>query len=969
MKKDKINSIEDIDSLIGLVDQLINKLGITDVERKSKYVLKGIEASPLKERKTYFILTISELNGKVSLIQNEVETIKKDADQIYIITSHHKLSNYFQNWIYKETEFANLEFWSSNNLIKLIDVYLPDFWGHGDAFIQAYENGFIEKIEKDKELKKLLKLDDKYDKHLNIFIEPKIYVFTEDKETKRRVKKKISTDSLLKRENHILSGEAGTGKSTLLKEIGKKIIEKNKNSPKKTIPILITSGALAQNNFDIKRVIKLELVHSFSKFGVEKVLDDYYIILLIDSIDEFEENIRIKLLETLDEIGKKQNFNYILCTRNYESLIAKVQLCDHQNPFLVNFDLKQVKKYLDDFFRFDLSKSDKLWCILTENNTLEKIPITPLAISLISILYEDKGYEVPATITDVYDNFSLFLLGRLSMSSRLDFLNINIKKRLISSYALDIIKSENRLKKKEEDFIKYIIDFFERKSITIDEELVPELLKSLTDGTGVLFIDENKNVAFKHDHFMEYYASVEIFDHHRETHEKELIERFRDFNWQNTAVFYVGRTKDMPYFVKKLIDQVKTYKYLNDCLLGVSGIGYVLQSAWMTDAKIRKDGIKAALDLLIRANLKVKELAASKFPYFQKVTIPDVALMNLIWFYKHYNSIALKDSLILAFDDLYNDFEEVHNGQFRSDSSTMLYKLFCIAATLDTGRNALPEKLETLFDVPQILTNPLFVLLFDAGLKVLETENENVLKKRFKINRRVEKYIKGIKFYLETPSEDLIFTSFDSITPVKHIEIFTEGKSDAVILNHAYSALTNGREPNWKVLSCETSLKSKSGGANALAKLLVKFSNSIETEYDLKKTIIGVFDNDSKGCQEFNGLDSDFVEQDSRIKKHKKLNIFAIKLPIPPEEEYNSYHQDKQSFRFFEIEHYFPLVYLKEKNMVKETSIPNVFEIKDKKSDFSNVIKEETDANLFRNFRILFDEINKILGQEENYIE
>jgi hypothetical protein len=969
MKKNALESIEDIDSLIGLISQILEKLGLTDVERKADNVLVAKEISPLKQRMTFFIVTLSELNGKTPSIKKIVNSLKSEGDQVYIVTSNKKLSNYFKEWIVKETGLINIDFWNRDDLINLIDKYLNEFWNHGDSFIQSYENIFIEKLDNDKELKKLLKLEDKYDKLLNVFVEPKIFVFTEDRETKKPVKKKINLDNLLNQDNFILSGEAGTGKSTILKEIGKRIIDKNRNIDKKVIPILINSSTLIQYDFDINKVIEVELGNSFSEFGLEKIFEEYHITLLVDSIDEFEQNNQTILLNDLNEIRKDNNFNFILCTRNYESLVSGCDMCEHKNPFLVNFDLKQVKKFLDNFFRFDLSKSDKLWEILEENKTLDRIPITPLTISLISILYEDKGYEIPATITDVYDNFSLFLLGRLNVSSRLDFLNINIKKRLLSNYALEIIQSKNRAKKKVKDFISYIISFFEKKSISIDQDLVPELLKSLTDGTGVLFVDENDYVIFKHDHFMEYYASIEIFDHHRESHEATLISRFNDFNWQNTAIFYAGRTKDMPQFITKLIKHIKSYQLLNDCLLGVSGMGYILQSLWLTDSIVRKEGVKIALELLIKADLEVKKLAASKFPFFQKIKNPDIAIMNLVWFYKHFNSIALKDPLNLAFDDIYSQLKEISNSQFKSDYTTLLYQLFCISATLDTGRNADAQKLKILFEEENILTIPLFVLLFDIGLEVLETENRIDLKADFKLKNRIKKYIKGIRFYLDTPSENLRFTSLESIIPLKNVEIYTEGKSDAMIIDHTFSILTNNKEKSWKISSCEKSLKKSSGGANQLAKLLVEFSKKIEIDYDKEKIVIGIFDNDSKGCQEFNGLKEDFIFIDNRTRKHKEHNIYAIKLPIPPNEEYNVYHQGKQNFRFFEIEHYFPIEYLKEKNMVKSISIPGIYEIKDKKSNFSETVIKENNPALFKNFTTLFREIDKITKNEINYIE
>ena len=289
MKIEKIESINDIDSLVGLISQILGKLGLTKIERTADNILVAKEVSPLKERTTHFILTLSELNGKTPSILGFVNKIKGESDNIYVVTSNRKLSEYFKEWLLKESEFINLNFWSRKDLIGLIDDFLTEFWSHGDSFIQSYESVFIEKLENDKELKKLLKLDDKYDKLLNVFIEPKIFIFTEDKETQRPIKKKIGLENLLNNENHILSGEAGTGKSTVLKEIGKKIIENNKKSGKKSIPIIINSSTLVQNDFKLNNVLNIELENSFSEFGLDKVFEEYQIVLLVDSIDEFEE--------------------------------------------------------------------------------------------------------------------------------------------------------------------------------------------------------------------------------------------------------------------------------------------------------------------------------------------------------------------------------------------------------------------------------------------------------------------------------------------------------------------------------------------------------------------------------------------------------------------------------------------------------------------------------------------------------
>lgn len=970
MKIRTIDSISDIDELASLIIDILEQLGVHEIKRIANNVITAVEKSPLEERKMYFFLTLSELNGKVNTIRDLIGQYQ--VEHAYIVSTNKKISNYFLKWLKGETKIENIKSWAREDIIKLIDDNIPDFWSHKDIFLKKYEESFISTVKNDFELKKLLRLDDKFDKLLNIFIEPKVFLFKDDPETQRKIKYKINLNFFLKNNNYVISGEAGTGKSTLLKEIGKRIIERNKEKRIliKSIPIYIKSSDIFNSEFDISNTITKILQKKYSSQDIEKVFANYEVILLLDSIDEFEKENRKTILETISKFSVEKNLRFILCTRNYDGLIEGCNMCEHLNPTISNFDLRQVKAYLDHFFKFDLAKSDKLWEILLDNNTLEKIPVNPLTISLISILYEEKGYEIPATITDVYDNFNLFLLGRLNVNSRLDFLNINIKERILSLYALEVIQTENKKKKNESEFLDFVCSFFKKKSITIEKKIYPEILKSLTVDTGILFIDDNGFVSFKHDNFLEYYASIEIFNHHRGTHEDKLIENFTKFNWQNTAIFYTGRTKDMPEFLEKLLLRVKKYTLLRDCLIGASGLGYLLQSLWLTDSQIRKNGVLEALNLIVKADGEVKKLSASGFHYFKKVRDFDVALINLVWFFKHFNSIALRDPLLLAFDELHSKLPDKDQTVFHQDRFTSLYKLFCLAATLNSGRTTNPEKLELLFEEDGILTIPLFVLLFDSGLNIIESENKTKLKKDFKIKNRIKKYTKGVKFYLENTSEDIRFTSLEMISSFKRIELFTEGKTDSSIIQHAFSVLTKNKDPEWKVTSCEKSLKSKSGGSHQLSKLLTEFGKKIKSEFDIEKTIIGIFDNDSSGTQEFNGLKSeDFEYISKRIRKHKTKNIYAIILPIPPLESYKNYIQEKQEFRLFEIEHYFPLEMLKDFDMVKESPIASVYEIKDKKNDFSEKVINIKKPEIFKNFIYLFREIDGIVGSSINYIE
>jgi hypothetical protein len=305
---------------------------------------------------------------------------------------------------------------------------------------------------------------------------------------------------------------------------------------------------------------------------------------------------------------------------------------------------------------------------------------------------------------------------------------------------------------------------------------------------------------------------------------------------------------------------------------------------------------------------------------------------------------------------------------FQAERISRLYQLFCIAATLDTGRNSDSSKMSLLFDTEDILTNPFFVFLFEEGANMLELRDGNRLKKLNGIEGRLRKYRKAISFYLQTSSEDLRFTKFDQLTPIKNVHLFTEGKTDAMIIAHAFNVVCPRKESYWNVSSMDK-VKLEAGGANELRKYLEDLGRGIASPGDTKKIVVGIFDNDAKGYQEFNGMHVDFTMVRPGLKKHGRLEIFALLLPIPDLDAYASYVQEKQEFKFFEIEHYFPLEYLIKHSMVKETPIPGVFEVSGNKTKFAEETNKNFDEETFKLFPVLFNSIDEICNQRLTYID
>ena len=953
-----------------LLETLLSKIGYTNIKstisKKFEFgILSYSEKSLLGSTNHKMFITFSELNGKLHILNETIKENISENENLYIVTLSNKISEYFKNWIKSEFPSSNAQFWNQQDLIPLLDSYYVEYWDDKDLVIKFFEEKYRFNPDRQDDITKFLNLDKKYKKYLDIFIEPKVFIDRDNDGRKSRVK--ISINKILETKvNYIISGDAGTGKSTFIREIGLKILENNKGTSKKTIPIFIKSTNISDNDFNLIKTIKSQVEENSLDF--DKINENYNLFILIDSIDEFEIKIRETLVNELNTINEL-NVRYILGTRNSQNLIKNIVLDDCETANLSNFDLNQIRQYLSNFFKHDLAKSQQLWQNLKENNILEKIPTTPLTLSLISILYEENGFEIPATLTDIYDNFNTLLLGRLTVKNNLDFLTITVKEKILSLYALSIIKKPNRDRLKKDAFTTFSQEYFSNQGTAVDIEQIPDLIINLTDGTGVLYVDENDFVNFTHDHFMEYYASKEMFfSENRIDYEDEIIAKFIEYNWQNVAIFYTGRTKDMKAFLNKLLIRIDNYNSIHEYLLCISGLGYVLQSLWLTNSFNRKAGITKALDLLLKADTEIKNLSIKNNHFFNGINENIIALLNLSWFYNNFNSISLKDPLELAFDEIYKTVREMKGTLFTKNQVSETYKLFCIATVLQHGRNGNNKKMEILFEDEKLLTNPLFVFLFDKALDHFEIHNKESLKTEYKVDSKVKKYTQSIKYYLENDTSKTSFTENEQLTIPKNIHLVTEGRSDAIIIKQAFEVLTEGNEPYWSIQSVEEKLGTKSGGAHELHKHIISLSKKIQTDYDKSNIVIAVFDNDSKGFQEFNGLAKEFVFVNPCVRKHQDYNLYALILPVPNETGYEGYEQDKQNLKYFAIEHYFPIEFLKEHNMINELPIPNVYEIKDQKIDFANKINNLVSVDIFRNFRYLFDEIDTINGVSINYI-
>jgi len=504
------------------------------------------------------------------------------------------------------------------------------------------------------------------------------------------------------------------------------------------LPIKLKAKDIRENEFDLDKTT-IEIIKSFTDGLLPDNIGDYSFHLFIDEIDLLSKDQKESLIVKLDEYCKEKHRYVLTKRRNYNIEVEETER-NARTLRIHSFNIAQVKSFIEKFF--DNERGKKFIEILNESNILQKLPTTPLTITLLSLLYDENNYEIPATLTDIYDDFSTILLGKLEVRSRTDLLMFNIKKRLFTILALHMLISKS-IDLEYVEFEEKINTFLRLRGYS---EQTKEELINIIENSGVLYIDENDRVGFKQRAFIEYFSSIEIYDHARTEHYDSLLTNFNDFAWQNTAIFFAGRSKDLPNMINDLLAKIPNNN-ITDWFITVGGMGYLSQALYQTESSERKKLVLKSIDNLCLAFDSMKEDSKQESSFFKDIPLPLIATILNYWFVENFKSITLKQTLIDAFDTLIEDYKNLGIIEFYSD-----FKLFMIASALLNKNIGLEEKFNELMDRKSFIKNPVLMIAGDMFLESGEIYKSSVDKVKGKFEKVIRQYVNVVRYLVKEPA-------------------------------------------------------------------------------------------------------------------------------------------------------------------------------------------------------------------------
>ena len=270
---------------------------------------------------------------------------------------------------------------------------------------------------------------------------------------------------------------------------------------------------------------------------------------------------------------------------------------------IIGISIEQAETFLGRYFDDDIVKYKRLVKSIKESRILEKLPKTPLTLTLLTSLFEENGYEIPATISDLYKYFIEVLLNKNIKDSHLDLLKVGIHKSILS-YIAEYLHI-NKLKSiSKYDLAIKINEFARERGHKYSAE---DLILDLVQDINILVENDRGEIEFKHLSFQEYFTAYQYYSTAVEG-KVNFIKNFNDIWWQNVAIFYAGMTKDSPDLIDEILNE-STPKEFYEYLINIAGFGYLIQALYNTPMrnrlKVIENNIKninKALEFIINTN-------------------------------------------------------------------------------------------------------------------------------------------------------------------------------------------------------------------------------------------------------------------------------------------------------------------------------------------------------------------------------
>jgi hypothetical protein len=222
----------------------------------------------------------------------------------------------------------------------------------------------------------------------------------------------------------ILLGDPGTGKSMTLREVGRRIVLRQRNRRYPRVPIYAQLGLYntVENGRpgDLLTFISQSVypIHSRFALAIPKLLAERRLIVLFDGMDEMERRSYAERVRTLSDFAAQRagSVKTLFACRINDFSPEFV----HRQMVLLPFDAGQVTEFVRRNLRFPLSVNGDSYNVRTlvkallENSPIAQLASNPLLLHLICVFVQ-RNEQWPDSRAALFENYVEVTLGRVAV--------------------------------------------------------------------------------------------------------------------------------------------------------------------------------------------------------------------------------------------------------------------------------------------------------------------------------------------------------------------------------------------------------------------------------------------------------------------------------------------------------------------------------------------------------------------------
>lgn len=636
-------------------------------------------------------------------------------------TISNSAESYFENnFKQSQTQYRGLECVASNKLIELIDKYWPEFYDDNRPFLSQYHST-LKKIYKHNHFASV-SLGKQIDSE-ELFIEPlarRAREFNNTDDGLRSNEKPVEFKTFLNPNSAftLVLGEGGSGKSTFLQNIA---IQKSKD--KSVAPIIIPAKDFCKDGIVLEELIANTLgsIETYNHDIYEQEIKDCDKLLLIDALDEIETpQKKQEALKNIKNILENDKTTKAILTSRHETNSHVIKELQGFKAYrLLPMQYNQVKVFFNKWFK-STTMSNKLMEAINSKSVLDKLPKTPMVLTLLAAVYGAKG-DLPTTLTELYLMFTDLMIGKWDQHKDIKSLEDAV---ICKSF---LTKLAYKLHTENKDEISYpALSYFTQEYLNElgNTQKSPEhFISNLINRTCLLKKDKDDNVTFQHLSFQEYFTAASVFK--RGTIESSIEEWLVDDWWSSVLFFIAGMKEDIGSLIPVALDRLNSSTG-EELFVSMFTLGSMLQSGFETNYKIKVDTIKSAVSLMPRL-YDVLELELGQKYQVSKFMV----------------TLALLDNFSSNFSSNYL------SGPLKDVLSELDIEVDQLSAVFIAGALSRCNGIEAVEDIgtSPSLKDPILITACDFLIDIYNQRHEittkNIAQK--KLEKRVKKYIKLIK--------------------------------------------------------------------------------------------------------------------------------------------------------------------------------------------------------------------------------